>query len=86
MVIYFEFKSNNNIIIDKDNGRAIVTVDSKHDLKMINNHLNQKTNYKNADSNFDKKIKGVTQVLEKYKENKRRQLSHRFFIQDKQFL
>ena len=45
-------------------------MNTKHYLKMISDHLNDKTTYKMVESNCDSKVmKGIAKIIEKYKDN-----------------
>ena len=53
---------------DKDG--TVVIMNTKHYLKMISDHLNDETTYKIGEANCDAKvIKGITKIIEKYKDN-----------------
>ena len=64
-------KNNKDIIIkEADKGGAVVMMNTKHYLKMISDHLNDKTTYKMVESNCDSKVmKGIAKIIEKYKDN-----------------
>ena len=64
-------KKNRNIVIkDADKGMTVVIMKTKHYLKMINDHLNDKTTYKMVEANCDaKEMKGIAKIIEKYKDN-----------------
>ena len=64
-------KKNRNIVIkEADKGMTVVIMKTKHYLKMINDHLNDKTTYKMVEANCDaKEMKGIAKIIEKYKDN-----------------
>ena len=64
-------KNNKDIIIkEADTGGTVVIMNTKHYLKMISDHLNDKTTYKMVESNCDTKVmKGIAKIIEKYKDN-----------------
>ena len=64
-------KKNKDIVIkEADTGMTVVIMKTKHYLKMINDHLNDKTTYKMVEANCDaKEMKGIAKIIEKYKDN-----------------
>ena len=53
-----------------DKGGAVVIMNTKHYLKMISDHLNDKTTYQMVEANCDAKVmKWITKIIEKYKDN-----------------
>ena len=58
------------MIKEADKGGAVVIMNTKYYLKMISDHLNDKTIYKMVESNCDVKVmKGIARIIEKYEDN-----------------
>ena len=62
----FNLKKNKYMIKEIDKGEAVL-INTKHYLKMIVDHLNDKTTYKMVEMNCDAKVmKGVAKIIVKY--------------------
>ena len=57
------------IIKEAGNSGALVIMNTKHYLKMINDHLNDETTFRMVESNCDAKVMiGIAKILEKDKD------------------
>ena len=69
---------------EADKGGAVVIMNTKYYLKMINDTLNDETTYKIVESNqYVKVMKGIAKTIETYKDNlttKRKRISYMFLI------
>ena len=68
MVRYFKFKKKDTIIKGAYKRVAIVIMNIKHYLKLINDHFNDEKAYKIVESNCNVKVlKTMAKMLDKYK-------------------